>query len=86
MGTRGSAAELTWRWAATSTASEPARDSSRTAITEHRRHQLKWNSRYLTLAKEIAQNATSRRTTDDGHSRTHAGSCSYGPTWAYGPT
>ena len=86
VGTRGSAAELTWRWAATSTASEPARDSSRTAIAEHRRHQLKWNSRYLTLAKEIAQNATSRRTTDDGHSRTHAGSCSYGPTWAYGPT
>jgi len=71
VGTRGSAAELTWRWAATSTASEPARDSSRTAIA---------------LAKEIAQNATSRRTTDDGHSRTHAGSCSYGPTWAYGPT
>lgn len=86
VGTRGSAAELTWRWAATSTASEPARDSSRTAIAEHRRHQLKWNSRYLTLAKEIAQNATSMRTTDDGHSRTHAGSCSYGPTWAYGPT
>ena len=89
VGTRGSAAELTWRWAATSTASEPARDSSRTAIAEHRRHQLnqlKWNSRYLTLAREIAQNATSRRTTDDGHSRTHAGSCSYGPTWAYGPT
>jgi hypothetical protein len=86
VGTRGSAAELTWRWAATSTASEPARDSSRTAIAEHGRHQLKWNSRYLTLAREIAQNATSRRTTDDGHSRTHAGSCSYGPTWAYGPT
>ena len=85
VGTRGSAAELTWRWAATSTASERARDSSRTASTEHR-HQLKWNSRYLTLAKEIAQNAASRRTSDDGHSRAHAGSCSYGPTWAYGPT